>query len=97
MGCGMAFVDSSTMPLLASIVDEKYENAYSSLFALSDMALSVGYVIGPLAGTAAEQHLGLFHTLLIYACVLPLLVIVLLFVGGKPPAPEESHLLKNAA
>lgn len=56
VGMGMACVDSAALPLLAATVEAQYgSNAFGAVFALSDMALSLGYLLGPPASAALQR------------------------------------------
>lgn len=58
LGLAMAFNGSVTQALLADLVDKHKLGKYSMAFALSDMADSLGLIIGPILGLAVSQVLG---------------------------------------
>jgi DHA1 family solute carrier family 18 vesicular amine transporter 1/2 len=58
LGLGLGVVDSSLMPLLAKLVEDRHVGAYGSVFAVSQTAVSLAYGIGPLCGGALAEHLG---------------------------------------
>ena len=60
LGTGMGAVDSSVFPQLADVVEGTFPGSFGAVFSLADIALSLGYVVGPLAGTALEHHTSFF-------------------------------------
>ena len=58
LGLGLGVVDSSLMPLLAKLVEDRHVGAYGSVFAVSQTAVSLAYGIGPLCGGVLAEHFG---------------------------------------
>jgi MFS family permease len=58
VGLGMALVDVPAQPLLADVADYRGLPGYGVAFSLSDVAASVGFVVGPLLGGAIADHRG---------------------------------------
>ena len=58
LGLGLGVVDSSLMPLLAKLVEDRHVGAYGSVFAVSQTAVSLAYGIGPLCGGALAENVG---------------------------------------
>ena len=52
VGFGMALVDVPCQPLLADVADYRKLRGYGVVFAIADIATSVGFMIGPLLGGA---------------------------------------------
>ena len=46
----LAVIDASLIPMLAWIVDKRYENAYGSVYAPSQSTVCLAYGLGPLLG-----------------------------------------------
>lgn len=55
VGAAMGFIDTPSAPLLAKIADFRGTNAYGRVFAVMDMATSLGFVLGPLLAAAIES------------------------------------------
>jgi len=66
LGICMACVDASVMPTLANICDRRYSWMYGAVFALSDIAFSIGFVAGPFVSSALFEH---FHGFFGAMCV----------------------------
>lgn len=49
-GAATAFVDTPVMPLLADVVEWRKIDGFGTVFAMSDAAKSLGFIIGPLLG-----------------------------------------------
>ena len=58
LGLGLGVVDSSLMPLLAKLVEDRHVGAYGSVFAVSQTAVSLAYGIGPLCGGFLAERFG---------------------------------------
>ena len=58
LGLGLGVVDSSLMPLLAKLVEDRHVGAYGSVFAVSQTAVSLAYGIGPLFGGLLVERVG---------------------------------------
>lgn len=58
LGVSLAFSGSVSTALLADLVDRYKLGKYSMAFALSDMADSLGLIIGPVVGLTISQYLG---------------------------------------
>ncbi len=58
LGLGIGIVDSSLMPLLAFLVDERYNGAYGAVYAIAQTAVSLAYGLGPLIGGFLVEQVG---------------------------------------
>ena len=58
LGLGLGVVDSSLMPLLAKLVEDRHVGAYGSVFAVSQTAVSLAYGLGPLCGGILVENIG---------------------------------------
>lgn len=73
----MSFIDASTGPVLAHIVDKKYSAyGYSLVFALADMSFCVGYSFShshylSLLFTPVHTSFTLFHSFPFFTPLLP--------------------------
>jgi len=48
---GMAFIDVSSNPQLADLVELRHPNAFGRVYALGNIGLNLGFILGPLVGT----------------------------------------------
>lgn len=99
LGVGMAFVDASVLPLLAEVVEAIYPDSFGAVFALADIALSVGYIVGPLSGTTLVHHLTFFRAVSAYAGLIVVVAPLVVLAGGVPkgPAAREQQMLNHAS
>ena len=58
LGLGLGVVDSSLMPLLAKLVEDRHVGAYGSVFAVSQTAVSLAYGLGPFCGGVLVEKIG---------------------------------------
>ena len=58
IGTGCAFANAAGQALLADLVDRHKLGGYGMAFALSDMADSLGFILGPIIGLAVSQKFG---------------------------------------
>mmetsp|Transcript_36538 Transcript_36538/g.73665 ORF Transcript_36538/g.73665 Transcript_36538/m.73665 type:complete len:522 (+) Transcript_36538:95-1660(+) len=57
LGAGMGLVDGATPPLLGEVADKRFGGS-GKIFVLSNVAVQMGFVLGPLAGNAVVQACG---------------------------------------
>ena len=58
LGTSMGVAGSSSQSLLADLVDHNNIGSYSMAYALSDVADSLGLIVGPIVGLFLSQHFG---------------------------------------
>ena len=59
LGLGIGIIDSALMPLLANLVDEEgHGEAYGSVYAIAQTAVSLAYGLGPLVGGKLSETIG---------------------------------------
>lgn len=98
-GVGMAFIDAPAMPLCADIVEYRGLHHFGTAFALIDMATNLGFIIGPIGGTAllhipcsVPESIALFGGLQL--AVLP--IVVKLSNVGRSDVKEEQDERYNS-
>lgn len=88
IGFAIGMVDSSMMPMLGHLVDIRHSSVYGSVYAIGDVALCVGYIIGPaLAGTLVKCF-G-FDGLCMTTALVCFLFAPLMFALRNPPSSVE--------
>src|SRR6218665_2766812 len=88
IGFAIGMVDSSMMPMLGHLVDIRHSSVYGSVYAIGDVALCVGYIIGPaLAGTLVK-YFG-FDGLCMTTALVCFLFAPLMFALRNPPSSVE--------
>lgn len=99
-GFGIGMVDSSMMPELGNLVDLRHSAKYGSVYAIGDIAVCVGFAIGPALGGGLSKLIG-FKWMAITTCVICLLYGPLLFIlrppkdKSEPDDKEELPLISN--
>jgi MFS family permease len=63
-GVGIAFVDTPSMALLSSIAAEDGIEDLGSVFALQDLSVCIGFMLGPFVGTHLQASAGFQNTCL---------------------------------
>ncbi|XP_068167861.1 chromaffin granule amine transporter-like isoform X1 [Antennarius striatus] len=58
LGFAIGMVDSSMMAIMGYLVDIRHASVYGSVYAIADVALCMGFAIGPAAGGALVQLVG---------------------------------------
>ncbi|XP_072409906.1 chromaffin granule amine transporter [Chiloscyllium punctatum] len=91
-GCGVGFslgmTDSSMTPIMGYLVDIRHVSVYGSIFAIADVALCVGFAIGPSMGGAIVKAIG-FHWLMVIIGVINICYAPLCVFLKNPPSKEE--------
>uniref|UniRef100_A0A3B5M6C1 Major facilitator superfamily (MFS) profile domain-containing protein n=1 Tax=Xiphophorus couchianus TaxID=32473 RepID=A0A3B5M6C1_9TELE len=84
-------VDSSMMAIMAYLVDIRHASVYGSVYAIADVALCMGFAIGPSTGGALVQAVG-FPCLMVFIGVINILYAPLCFLLRNPAVREEKML-----
>ena len=88
-GFGIGMVDSSMMPELGNLVDHRHSAKYGSVYAIGDIAVCVGFAIGPALGGGLSKLIG-FKWMAITTCAICLLYGPLLIIL-RPPNDKSEH------
>uniref|UniRef100_A0A3Q0R0A7 Solute carrier family 18 member A1 n=1 Tax=Amphilophus citrinellus TaxID=61819 RepID=A0A3Q0R0A7_AMPCI len=89
MHCGPSgMVDSSMMAIMGYLVDIRHASVYGSVYAIADVALCMGFAIGPSTGGALVQAVG-FPCLMVFIGVINILYAPLCFLLRNPAVREE--------
>uniref|UniRef100_A0A2K6FXV5 Solute carrier family 18 member A1 n=1 Tax=Propithecus coquereli TaxID=379532 RepID=A0A2K6FXV5_PROCO len=88
LGFAIGMVDSSMMPTMGHLVDLRHASVYGSIYAIADVALCMGFAIGPSTGGAIVQAVG-FPWLMVITGVVNIVYAPLCCYLRSPPAKEE--------
>ncbi|KAF3695291.1 Chromaffin granule amine transporter [Channa argus] len=88
LGFAIGMVDSSMMAIMGYLVDIRHASVYGSVYAIADVALCMGFAIGPSTGGALVQAVG-FPTLMVFIGVINILYAPLCFLLRNPAVREE--------
>ncbi|XP_012814874.1 chromaffin granule amine transporter isoform X2 [Xenopus tropicalis] len=94
IGVSLGIVDSSIMPIMGYLVDLRHSSVYGGVYAISDIAFSFGYAIGPSAAGAIAKAIG-FPMLMVIIGVLNIIYCPLCVLLRNPPMKEERRALLN--
>ncbi|NXF31584.1 VMAT1 protein, partial [Nyctibius bracteatus] len=88
LGFAIGIVDSSMMPIMGYLVDLRHTSIYGNVYAIADVALCMGFAIGPSTGGAIVRAVG-FPWLMIIIGVINIVYAPLCWYLRNPPAKEE--------
>nr|XP_046242483.1 chromaffin granule amine transporter [Scatophagus argus] len=88
LGFAIGMVDSSMMAIMGYLVDIRHASVYGSVYAIADVALCMGFAIGPSIGGALVQAVG-FPWLMVFIGVINILYAPLCFLLRNPAVREE--------
>uniref|UniRef100_A0A3Q3BG18 Solute carrier family 18 member A1 n=1 Tax=Kryptolebias marmoratus TaxID=37003 RepID=A0A3Q3BG18_KRYMA len=88
LGFAIGMVDSSMMAIMGYLVDIRHASVYGSVYAIADVALCMGFAIGPSTGGALVQAVG-FPCLMVFIGVINILYAPLCFLLRNPTVREE--------
>ncbi|XP_074495974.1 chromaffin granule amine transporter isoform X2 [Sebastes fasciatus] len=88
LGFAIGMVDSSMMAIMGYLVDIRHASVYGSVYAIADVALCLGFAIGPSTGGALVQAVG-FPCLMVFIGVINILYAPLCFLLRNPAVREE--------
>ncbi|KAK2840654.1 hypothetical protein Q7C36_012233 [Tachysurus vachellii] len=94
LGFAIGMVDSSMMAIMGYLVDIRHVSVYGSVYAIADVALCMGFAIGPSTGGAIVQTIG-FPYLMVIIGVVNILYAPLCFFLKNPAAQEEKMAILN--
>ncbi|XP_047678840.1 chromaffin granule amine transporter [Tachysurus fulvidraco] len=94
LGFAIGMVDSSMMAIMGYLVDIRHMSVYGSVYAIADVALCMGFAIGPSTGGALVQTIG-FPYLMVIIGVVNILYAPLCFFLKSPAALEEKMAILN--
>ncbi|XP_068594631.1 chromaffin granule amine transporter [Brachionichthys hirsutus] len=88
LGFAIGMVDSSMMAIMGYLVDIRHASVYGSVYAIADVALCLGFAIGPSTGGALVQAVG-FPCLMVFIGVINILYAPLCILLRNPAVREE--------
>ncbi|XP_041644136.1 chromaffin granule amine transporter [Cheilinus undulatus] len=88
LGFAIGMVDSSMMAIMGYLVDIRHASVYGSVYAIADVALCMGFAIGPSTGGALVQAVG-FPCLMVFIGVINIMYAPLCFLLRNPAVREE--------
>ncbi|NXI47882.1 VMAT1 protein, partial [Galbula dea] len=88
LGFAIGMVDSSMMPIMGYLVDLRHTSVYGNVYAIADVALCMGFAVGPSMGGVIVQAIG-FPWLMIIIGVINIAYAPLCWYLRNPPAKEE--------
>ncbi|KAK5622544.1 hypothetical protein CRENBAI_001785, partial [Crenichthys baileyi] len=88
LGFAIGMVDSSMMAIMAYLVDIRHASVYGSVYAIADVALCMGFAIGPSTGGALVQAVG-FPCLMVFIGIINIVYAPLCFILRNPAVQEE--------
>ncbi|KAM8760687.1 chromaffin granule amine transporter isoform 1-T3 [Acanthopagrus schlegelii] len=88
LGFAIGMVDSSMMAIMGYLVDIRHASVYGSVYAIADVALCMGFAIGPSTGGALVRAVG-FPSLMVFIGVINILYAPLCFLLRNPAVREE--------
>ncbi|KAM4749111.1 chromaffin granule amine transporter-like [Rhinophrynus dorsalis] len=94
LGIGYGMVDTAIFPTMAQLVDLRHTSVYGGIYAITDMALCLGYALGPSTGGAIARMIG-FKWLMVVFGVLNLVYAPVCFLLCNPPTKEEKKSILN--
>ncbi|XP_068424997.1 chromaffin granule amine transporter [Clinocottus analis] len=92
LGFAIGMVDSSMMAIMGYLVDIRHASVYGSVYAIADVALCLGFAIGPSSGGALVQAVG-FPCVMVFIGVINILYAPLCFLLRNPALREEKKAI----
>ncbi|XP_044138712.1 chromaffin granule amine transporter-like [Bufo gargarizans] len=88
LGLSFGMVDTSISPIMGQLVDLRHTSVYGGIYAVLNIALCVGFAVGPLCGGAIAEAIG-FPWLLRITGLVNIIYCPLCLLLRNPPAKEE--------
>ncbi|KTG44970.1 hypothetical protein cypCar_00039232 [Cyprinus carpio] len=90
----LGMVDSSMMAIMGYLVDIRHVSVYGSVYAIADVALCMGFAVGPSTGGAIVRAIG-FPNLMVIIGIINILYAPLCFFLKNPAVREEKMAIIN--
>ncbi|XP_017538083.1 chromaffin granule amine transporter [Pygocentrus nattereri] len=94
LGFAIGMVDSSMMAIMGYLVDIRHASVYGSVYAIADVALCLGFAVGPSTGGAIVRVIG-FPYLMVIIGIVNILYAPLCFFLKNPAIREENMAIIN--
>uniref|UniRef100_A0A8B9KQN9 Solute carrier family 18 member A1 n=1 Tax=Astyanax mexicanus TaxID=7994 RepID=A0A8B9KQN9_ASTMX len=94
LGFAIGMVDSSMMAIMGYLVDIRHSSVYGSVYAIADVALCMGFAIGPSTGGAIVRVIG-FPYLMVMIGIVNILYAPLCYFLKNPAVREEKMAIIN--
>ncbi|XP_048067130.1 chromaffin granule amine transporter [Megalobrama amblycephala] len=94
LGFAIGMVDSSMMAIMGYLVDIRHVSVYGSVYAIADVALCMGFAVGPSTGGAIVRAIG-FPNLMVIIGIVNILYAPLCFFLKNPAVREEKMAIIN--
>uniref|UniRef100_A0A8C7XNG2 Solute carrier family 18 member A1 n=1 Tax=Oryzias sinensis TaxID=183150 RepID=A0A8C7XNG2_9TELE len=94
LGFAIGMVDSSMMAIMGYLVDIRHASVYGTVYAIADVALCMGFAIGPSTGGALVQAVG-FPCLMVFIGVINILYAPLCLLLRNPAVREEKLVINK--
>ncbi|XP_055080001.1 chromaffin granule amine transporter [Periophthalmus magnuspinnatus] len=89
-GMSMGMVEVSLLPVLAHLVDIRHVSVYGNVFTVCEVAVRLGFFVGPLVGGALVQAVG-YPVLMVISGLVNILYAPLCYFLRNPPTREEKR------
>ncbi|KAM4675579.1 chromaffin granule amine transporter-like [Discoglossus pictus] len=94
IGIALGMVDSSMIPIMGYLVDLRHTSVYGAVFAISDIAICLGYAVGPSVGGALAKAIG-FPWLMVTIGLTNIVYAPLCIMLRNPPGIQEKLAIIN--
>uniref|UniRef100_A0A4W5QS49 Solute carrier family 18 member A1 n=1 Tax=Hucho hucho TaxID=62062 RepID=A0A4W5QS49_9TELE len=92
LGFAIGMVDSSMMAIMGYLVDIRHASVYGSVYAIADVALCMGFAIGPSIGGSLVRAIG-FPYLMVFIGIINIFYAPLCFFLRNPTIREEKRAI----
>ncbi|XP_067857639.1 chromaffin granule amine transporter-like [Heptranchias perlo] len=91
-GLAIGMIDSAMIPIMGYLVDIRHVSVYGTVFAIADVALCMGFAIGPSIGGAIVRAIG-FQWLMVIIGAINMAYAPLCVILRNPPVKEEKMVI----
>ncbi|XP_034534687.1 synaptic vesicular amine transporter-like [Notolabrus celidotus] len=95
IGFSVGTVDSSIMPLMGNLVDRRYEPVYGTVYAIADVAICIGFCVGPAISGPIVASIGFPWLMVIVGGVNIVFGPICIFLFGPTRQAEQLLILKG--
>uniref|UniRef100_A0AAY4AWF5 Major facilitator superfamily (MFS) profile domain-containing protein n=1 Tax=Denticeps clupeoides TaxID=299321 RepID=A0AAY4AWF5_9TELE len=95
LGFAIGMVDSSMMAIMGYLVDIRHASVYGSVYAIADVALCMGFAVGPSTGGAIVKAIGFPYLMVIIGIINILYAPLCCFLRNPAVREEKMPVLNN--
>jgi DHA1 family solute carrier family 18 vesicular amine transporter 1/2 len=89
IGIGIGMMESALYPTMSMLVDLRHSSVYGSIYALTDMAVNISFIAGPITSSLINQLLGFSETMWLLGGLCVMVAPFVICIKSPKPIPKQ--------